>query len=285
LADTAPVITSTAQAGTVPAITPASSYGAAPAHGASGADETVVLDATPEAESAPAIESPPEADMAPAVDSARQPDPHGGIAAFLPDDAGHSVEDDFEAFHGRPFESIDEDEDEGGRYEPVEAGDADFETMGEAMETLSAPVFATERKKAGTPRIRDMNRHEWPALAASLPLTGLAAELARQSEWLGAEGDQINLRVAIKTLAESPGKSRLCTVLSEHFGTVVRVQVEYGATGDETAYAVAQAEKARRQQQAEIAVANDPFVKTLIAEFDARVVDGSIVATPDSEAA
>ncbi|NGM88612.1 DNA polymerase III subunit gamma/tau [Parapusillimonas sp. SGNA-6] len=283
LADTAPVITSNAQAGTVPVITPASSYGEAPAHGASGADETVVLDATPEAESASAIESAPDADMAPAVDSAPQPDKQRGIAASSPDDAGHFVEDDFEAFHGRPFESIDEDE--GGRYEPVDAGDADFETMGEAMETLSAPVFATERKKAGTPRIRDMNRHEWPALAASLPLTGLAAELARQSEWLGAEGDQVNLRVAIKTLAESPGKSRLCTVLSEHFGTVVRVQVEYGATGDETAYAVAQAEKARRQQQAEIAVANDPFVKTLIAEFDARVVDGSIVATPDSKAA
>src|SRR3546814_6049821 len=62
-----------------------------------------------------------------------------------------------------------------------------------------------------------MTAQAWPALAASLPLTGLAAELARQSEWLGLQGKQVTLRVAIRTLAESPGKSRLCTVLSEYF--------------------------------------------------------------------
>src|SRR3546814_6731032 len=97
-------------------------------------------------------------------------------------------------------------------------------------------LFASDRKKTKAPRLRDMTAQAWPALAASLPLTGLAAELARQSEWLGLQGEQVTLRVAIRTLAESPGKSRLCTVLSEYFGAVVQLSVEYGATGDETAH-------------------------------------------------
>ncbi len=181
------------------------------------------------------------------------------------------------------FEPLDED-----RFEPVAIGDPDFEMLDGPLEgaaELATPVFASERKKTQSPRLRTMNGQAWPALAASLPVTGLAAELARQSEWLGVQGEQINLRVAIRTLAESPGKARLCTVLSEHFGTVVQLNVEYGATGDETAHAVAQAQKVVRQQEAEQAVAVDPFVQILVSEFGAKVVPGSISAVPLDRAA
>ncbi|CFO70562.1 DNA polymerase III subunit Tau [Bordetella pertussis] len=66
-----------------------------------------------------------------------------------------------------------------------------------------------------------------------MPVTGLAAELARQSEWAGVPGDG-------------------------------------------TAHAVAQIERAARQQAAEDAVAVDPFVQALVADFGGRVVPGSI---------
>jgi DNA polymerase-3 subunit gamma/tau len=156
---------------------------------------------------------------------------------------------------------------------------ADPETFLDAG-AQAAPVLVPERSKTKSPRLRDMTAAAWPALAARLPLSGLAAELARQSEWLGSQGDQVNLRVAIRSLAESPGKSRLCTVLSEHFGTVVSVDVEYGQTGDETAHAVAQAHRAARQQEAEQAVQTDPLVQSLINDFGARVVPGSVQAAP-----
>ncbi|PLC51427.1 DNA polymerase III subunit gamma/tau [Pollutimonas subterranea] len=191
--------------------------------------------------------------------------------------------DEFESLQPPGFEDVDE-----GRFEHIEMGDPGFESLEEIpaqIADLPAAVFSTERKKSKSPRLRAMNAQAWPALAASLPVTGLAAELARQSEWIGLEGEQINLRVAVFTLAESPGKARLCTVLSEHFGTVVQLNVEYGATGDETAHAVAQAQKAMRQQEAEQAVATDPFVQTLISEFGARVVPGSISAAPLERAA
>ena len=80
-------------------------------------------------------------------------------------------------------------------------------------------------------------------------------------EWVGVRGDAIVLRVAVKTLAESESRVRLQTVLCEHFGQGIRLDVDVGAVGDATAHAVAQAERAARQQAAEDAVAVDPFVQ------------------------
>ncbi|MBB5213799.1 DNA polymerase III subunit gamma/tau [Parapusillimonas granuli] len=223
----------------------------------------------------PAPESPAPA-SSPAPDPQGESDSHGG---GLDDARFDSDQFDGGQFDDARFEPVYMDED--GGYAPVD----DFEALA-GYEPDSVPmVFAEPPKKARSPRLRDMSPSGWPALAATLPVTGLAAELARQSEWLGAEGDTVRLRVAVRSLAESPGKARLRTVLSEHFGTVVQLDVEYGATGDETAHAVEQARRAQRQKDAERAVANDAFVRTLIAEFGATVVPGSISAAPEHRAA
>lgn len=135
---------------------------------------------------------------------------------------------------------------------------------------------AVHRTVIQSPRLLDMTAKDWPALAAHLPATGLAAELARQSEWVGVDGQVIHLRVAVRTLADTLGKARLCTLLSEHFGTVVKLDVEFGETGDDTAHAVQQARRAALQKAAEAAVQEDAFVQTLVREFDARVLPGSV---------
>ena len=147
---------------------------------------------------------------------------------------------------------------------------------GAAASTAAAPAPAAARKRQSRGRMTDMTSAGWPELAARLPVTGLAAELARQSEWAGVQGDAIILRVAVKTLAESESRVRLQTVLCEHFGQGIRLDVEVGVTGEATAHAVAQAERAARQQAAEDAVAIDPFVQALVADFGGRVVPGSI---------
>ncbi|OXC92213.1 DNA polymerase III, subunit gamma and tau [Achromobacter sp. KAs 3-5] len=126
--------------------------------------------------------------------------------------------------------------------------------------------------------------HHWMILRNSR-VTGLASELARQSEWAGVQGDAIILRVAVKTLAESESRVRLQTVLCEHFGQGIRLDVRVGVTGDATAYAVAQAESAARQLAAENAVADDPFVQALLADFGGHVVPGSIRHVDSSAAA
>lgn len=162
--------------------------------------------------------------------------------------------------------------------------DDDFETLASAPSSAPAPSAAPARREGPAParkrqsraRLTDMTSAAWPELAARLPVTGLAAELARQSEWAGVQGDAIILRVAVKTLAESESRVRLQTVLCEHFGQGIRLDVDVGAVGEATAHAVAQAERAARQQAAEDAVAVDPFVQALVSDFGAHVVAGSI---------
>lgn len=162
--------------------------------------------------------------------------------------------------------------------------DDDFETLASAPSAAPAPSPAPARRDGAAParkrqtraRITDMTSAAWPELAARLPVTGLAAELARQSEWAGVQGDAVILRVAVRTLAESESRVRLQTVLCEHFGQGIRLDVDVGAVGEATAHAVAQAERAARQQAAEDAVAVDPFVQALLSDFGGYVVAGSI---------
>lgn len=159
--------------------------------------------------------------------------------------------------------------------------DDEFETLASAPSVVPPPAARREapapsRKRTSRARMSDMTQAGWPELAARLPVTGLAAELARQSEWAGVQGDAIVLRVAVKTLAESESRVRLQTVLCEHFGQGIRLDVQVGITGDDTAHAVAKAERAARQQAAEDAVAVDPFVQALLADFGGHVVPDSI---------
>ena len=129
---------------------------------------------------------------------------------------------------------------------------------------------------AAAPRLEAMTPADWPALAAALPVTGWAAELARQSEWIGVQKNLVRLRVGILTPEHSAGRARLATVLAEHFGLPLRLDIEFGETGEDTAHAVAQAERAERQRQAEEAVQRDAVVQAFIETFDARIIAGSI---------
>ncbi len=116
----------------------------------------------------------------------------------------------------------------------------------------------------------------WPAFSAKLPLSGMAAQLARQSEWVAVSGRAMTLRVASKALAVGAHADRLRAVLTEYFGFVVQVHFEIGAAQGQSAHAVDLAAQAARQQAAEHSVTIDPFVQALMKDFGAHVVPGSI---------
>jgi DNA polymerase-3 subunit gamma/tau len=120
---------------------------------------------------------------------------------------------------------------------------------------------------------------DWPSLAASLPLRGVVHQLAQQSELLQCElqgdGAQFHLRIPVDTLRSAGAVDKLANALSEHFGKTIRVQTEIGAV-EQTANAAAVAEREARQRQAEQNLHSDPFVQTLMREFGATIVPGSI---------
>ncbi|HTD03586.1 DNA polymerase III subunit gamma/tau C-terminal domain-containing protein, partial [Undibacterium sp.] len=119
----------------------------------------------------------------------------------------------------------------------------------------------------------------WPNLAAALPVRGVAQQLAQQSELVLCElnGNAVvfNLRVPLATLLSAGSVDKLTAALSERFERTVRVDTQIGAV-EQTANAQAIAERAARQQMAEKSIQNDSFIQTLMREFGATIVTGSI---------
>jgi DNA polymerase-3 subunit gamma/tau len=124
----------------------------------------------------------------------------------------------------------------------------------------------------------------WPALSARLPLRGVAQQLATQAELIecvpdGTLNAQFRIRVPIETWRTPPNVEKLAVALTERFGRPVRVETELGAVWY-TASAEAQAHREACQKAAEETVANDPFIQSMIRDFGAHVVPGSIVPPP-----
>ena len=120
---------------------------------------------------------------------------------------------------------------------------------------------------------------DWPVLVKQLSVRGVARQLAMQSELLSHEDNgqavSIRIRVPLDTLLSAGSKEKLMTALSEHLGKNVQLDTEIGAT-TVTAHAADMAEEAQRQRQAEQTVQEDPFVQTLMREFGATIVPGSV---------
>ena len=120
---------------------------------------------------------------------------------------------------------------------------------------------------------------DWPTLASALPVRGVVHQLAQQSELQECvqEGNTFlfKLRVPIETLCTAASLEKLTAALEERFGRPARVQTEIGAAR-RTANARAVAEREARQQQAEQTMHSDPFLQTLMREFGATIVPGSI---------
>ncbi|MFM0505544.1 DNA polymerase III subunit gamma/tau [Paraburkholderia caffeinilytica] len=116
---------------------------------------------------------------------------------------------------------------------------------------------------------------DWPALAVDLPLKGISYQLAFNSELMALEGSTLKLNVPVPQYAEASQVAKLKTALAEKLGQHVDVLVEVGPAR-RTAAAHDAAMRAQRQQEAEREIGADPFVQSLIREFGASIVPGSI---------
>ncbi len=119
----------------------------------------------------------------------------------------------------------------------------------------------------------------WPTLVRALSVRGVAQQLASQSELLACEPEgnvvMMRLRVPVDTLLSAGSADKLSAALTEYLGKTIKRVTEIGTVAH-TAHAQVVAEQATRQQEAEDAMHNDPFVQTLIKEFGGTIVPGSI---------
>jgi DNA polymerase-3 subunit gamma/tau len=163
----------------------------------------------------------------------------------------------------------------------------DTAVAAEAPATVSAPPAARAQAPSAPTHAYVINPvpaigwdGNWPALAASLPLRGVAQQLAFQTELIECKADAgaatFRLRVPVDTLRASGNSEKLCAALQECFPAVrVNVDTEIGPVWY-TASAEARARREQLQREAEETVGADPFIQALEQTFDAFVVPGSV---------
>jgi DNA polymerase-3 subunit gamma/tau len=117
---------------------------------------------------------------------------------------------------------------------------------------------------------------DWPALVARLRVSGLVKELAQRSELVHFEGDQLKLRVPIKTLLDAGALDKLKSAVGEALGRPIRLTAEVGKPAGPTAAGIAEQARAEKQRQAEESIYADPFVRELIENFGASVDPSTI---------
>ncbi|PZP65062.1 MAG: DNA polymerase III subunit gamma/tau [Azospira oryzae] len=119
---------------------------------------------------------------------------------------------------------------------------------------------------------------DWAKLTAQLQLTGMARQLAEHCELASINDEEISLCVpeAHRYLLDKRYEDRVAAALRQHFGRPLRVKFSCGGGTGLTPAEMANRERRERQLKAIEAIEKDPFVRELIENFDARLVDSSI---------
>jgi DNA polymerase III subunit gamma/tau len=144
----------------------------------------------------------------------------------------------------------------------ADTGEGGGRTAADAKPAQGAPAPPPARAAAAA------TESEWQSLVPKL--TGVAGQLAQASELRRFAESEIELRVppAAKHLAEKSYQDKLRAALQAHFGRPIRLSVQVGDTAGNTA-----------RDRASAAISGDAFVKKLMENFDATIVESSIKPT------
>ena len=142
------------------------------------------------------------------------------------------------------------------------------------LELTGASVLASEK-----PNLSTIEGEFWHATVQQLiqgeAISALVRELALQSQLVARDTDQWLLRVERESLNQSGTRERLASALVAA-GHGVRLVVEIGRVTDSPARRNAAA-AAERQLAAEKVIFDDPFVQSMMRDFGAKIVPGSIM--------
>jgi DNA polymerase-3 subunit gamma/tau len=119
----------------------------------------------------------------------------------------------------------------------------------------------------------------WMAVVQGLldqeAITALVRELALQSQLLGRDGAQWQLRVERETLNHTASRERLQAALLAAGHGDVKLNIEIGPVSDSPARRMA-VKAAEKMLAAQELIQNDPLVQAMVRDFGAKIVPGSI---------
>lgn len=147
------------------------------------------------------------------------------------------------------------------------------------IEKAALPAIDTVKQIAASALTSFPNPQSWPNFAAQLPLRGLVKQLAHQSELTQSEVSDASitlyLRVPVAQMTDPTLVQRFEKALSEQFKKTTKLVLSVGAVSVSAAAADADVRNAQ-QQAAEEAVAQNPFVQSLVNDLGMTIVPGSI---------
>ncbi|HEX4523698.1 MAG TPA: DNA polymerase III subunit gamma/tau [Casimicrobiaceae bacterium] len=119
---------------------------------------------------------------------------------------------------------------------------------------------------------------DWPAFVAGLKLSGIALQLAAQTELKAIAGNEIVLAVpeAARHLIDKAYTDKLKAALDEALGRRVRLRFDVDAAAGATLAAQEKRERAEAKAKTEAAFRDDPFVQDVLSRFDATIKTESI---------
>ncbi|MDH5287109.1 MAG: DNA polymerase III subunit gamma/tau [Betaproteobacteria bacterium] len=145
---------------------------------------------------------------------------------------------------------------------------------------VPAPPAAAPRAAApaGDGRPLPDDPGQWPAYVAALRLTGMAAQLAAQTELRAVEGHVVNLRLPAshKHLADRAYADKLKAALEQACGRKLMLAFEVGEAAPASLAAQEKRERDEVRERNEAAFRAEPFVRDLVEQFDARIRPDSI---------
>jgi DNA polymerase III subunit gamma/tau len=125
---------------------------------------------------------------------------------------------------------------------------------------------------------KNPKEQSWSVIVDGLGLSGMVRMLAQHCELVRRDEGVVGLRIPKmhEHLLDKPYPDRLRSALQQYFGAPLRVTISVGEEEGKSPAAIAEREREQRQAQAVAEIEQDPFVRELVENFDARIVESTI---------
>ena len=157
----------------------------------------------------------------------------------------------------------------------------------DAVAARAAPPVPRQAAPTTTGSVRPLpdDPAAWPDYVAGLRLSGMASQLAAQTELRSVEGHVVNLRLPAthKHLADRAYSDKLKTALEQAAGRRLMLAFEVGDAAPSSLASKERRERAEARERNEAAFRDEPFVRDVVARFDGRVRPESIKPLPAGE--